>query len=196
MCVDLATAGWPSVSSPYMQSIHSSAITAISQVNNVTRDLVDRLQELSGAREGEETRWPVSGGIVDSVAERSSEETIVITGHEDGSVKFWLSKHNLMTHLTTFDTKQYFRGEDDFDDDFEREDDDEEEWPPFKKVGQFDPYSDDPRLAVKKVMFCGQSGVLVVGHGLLDVGSGRSNHSWRHHDELTSRSVLPRTSTS
>lgn len=27
----------------------------------------------------------------------------------------------------------------------------EEEWPPFRRVGTFDPYSDDPRLAVKKV---------------------------------------------
>ena len=77
------------------------------------------MQELSGAREGEESRWPVSGGHVDMSSGDTNEETIVITGHEDGSVKFWLSKHNLMTHLTTFDTKQYFRGEDDFDDDFE-----------------------------------------------------------------------------
>lgn len=28
---------------------------------------------------------------------------------------------------------------------------DEEEWPPFRRVGTFDPYSDDPRLAVKRV---------------------------------------------
>lgn len=28
----------------------------------------------------------------------------------------------------------------------------EEEWPPFRRVGTFDPYSDDPRLAVKKVL--------------------------------------------
>lgn len=28
---------------------------------------------------------------------------------------------------------------------------DDEEWPPFKRIGTFDPYSDDPRLAVKRV---------------------------------------------
>lgn len=28
---------------------------------------------------------------------------------------------------------------------------DEEEWPPFRRVGTFDPYSDDPRLAIKRV---------------------------------------------
>ena len=33
----------------------------------------------------------------------------------------------------------------------------------FFRVSSFDPYSDDPRLAVKKVLFCGDSGVLVVG---------------------------------
>ena len=39
----------------------------------------------------------------------------------------------------------------------------EEEWPPFRKIGSFDPYTDDYRLAVKKVSFCGKSGRLVVG---------------------------------
>ena len=35
--------------------------------------------------------------------------------------------------------------------------------PPPRKVGSFDPYSDDPRLAVKKVVLCADTGVLVVG---------------------------------
>lgn len=30
-------------------------------------------------------------------------------------------------------------------------------------MGHFDPYSDDPRLAVKKVQFCGRTGRLLVG---------------------------------
>ena len=43
---------------------------------------------------------------------------------------------------------------------FFAEDDEEaeDEWPPFRKVGHFDPFSDDPRLAVKKVAFCSKSG--------------------------------------
>ena len=148
------------MSAPYMQSIHSSAITAISQVNNVTASLLTSLQGLHSA---EDCRWPVTGGSYESSG-LQGEETLIITGHEDGSAKFWLSTDNILSYLTTFETKLYFRGEDD-DDDFEREpeDDDEEEWPPFKKVGQFDPYSDDPRLAVKKLMFSGVDGTLVVG---------------------------------
>lgn len=38
----------------------------------------------------------------------------------------------------------------------------EEEWPPYRKTGVFDPYSDDPRLAVKRVVLCPLSGTLVV----------------------------------
>jgi len=39
---------------------------------------------------------------------------------------------------------------------------DEEEWPPFRKVGNFDPYSDDPRLAIKKVILCPRTGIMIV----------------------------------
>ncbi len=46
---------------------------------------------------------------------------------------------------------------------FAEDDDDDEEWPPFRKVGHFDPYSDDPRFAVKKVTLCPTSGRVVVG---------------------------------
>jgi len=159
VCVDIGTSGWPAVPSPYMQSIHSSAITAISQVNNVTKELVEKLEGLKGSESVDE-RWPVTGGTYSG---GKGDTTVIITGHEDGSVKFWLSKDNVLTHLTTFETNKYFRGEDDDDDGDRESDDEEEEWPPFRKVGQFDPYSDDPRLAVKKVMFCGSTGILIIG---------------------------------
>ena len=45
----------------------------------------------------------------------------------------------------------------------EEDEDMEEEWPPFKKIGSFDPYTDDYRLAIKKVAFCEKSGRLIVG---------------------------------
>ena len=33
VCVDLCSPSWPTLEAPYMQSIHSSAITTITQVN-------------------------------------------------------------------------------------------------------------------------------------------------------------------
>lgn len=39
---------------------------------------------------------------------------------------------------------------------------DGDEWPPFKKVGIFDPYSDDPRLGIRKVVLCPRTFNLLV----------------------------------
>src|SRR5699024_4180160 len=41
--------------------------------------------------------------------------------------------------------------------------DEQNEWPPFRRVGNFDPYSDDPRLAVRKITFCLDTSILAVG---------------------------------
>lgn len=82
----------------------------------------------------------------------------------------------------------------------------EEEWPPFRKIGVFDPYSDDPRLAVKKVLLCPLSGTLVVAGtagqvivakfdtevlegtikvSLMNIVSDRDGFVWKGHSQLT-----------
>jgi len=43
------------------------------------------------------------------------------------------------------------------------EDGDDEDWPPFKKVGTFDPYADDPRFVIQKVLLCPITKVMLVG---------------------------------
>ena len=55
---------------------------------------------------------------------------------------------------------------------------DDDDWPPFRKVsncvricyctvgaqaGMYDPFSDDPRVAVQRVLLCAQTGTLVAG---------------------------------
>ena len=80
-------------------------------------------------------------------------------GHEDGKVKVWLSRQNSLRLLTALDTARYFllsstsQGigitlyasryfvAEDTDD----RSDTMDEWPPFRRVGSFDPFSDDPR---------------------------------------------------
>lgn len=39
---------------------------------------------------------------------------------------------------------------------------DEDDWPPFRKIGNFDPYTDDPRLGVQRMFLCPVSDILVV----------------------------------
>lgn len=84
----------------------------------------------------------------------------------------------------------------------------DESEPPFRKAGQFDPYSDDPRLAIKKVALCPNSGQLAVagtaGHIILasfehflqegplkvttmNLVSDRDGFIWKGHDELKIR---------
>ena len=136
----------------------------------MNNQVVASLEGMSGSEGGVEGRgWPVTGGEVTQPVQgeqgRSHSQTVIVTGHEDGSVKFWMSRDNLLSHLGTLATAKYFKGDDDDLEDAEedRDEEDEDEWPPFRKVGSFDPYSDDPRLAVKKVLFCGDTGVLVIG---------------------------------
>ena len=80
-------------------------------------------------------------------------------GHEDGKVKVCLSRQNSLRLLTALDTARYFllsstsQGigitlyasryfvAEDTDD----RSDTMDEWPPFRRVGSFDPFSDDPR---------------------------------------------------
>lgn len=38
----------------------------------------------------------------------------------------------------------------------------EDNWPPFRKVGTFDPYSDDPKLGVQKIQLCPRRELIVV----------------------------------
>ena len=70
-----------------------------------------------------------------------------------------------MSLLTCMDTARYFITEEssvstDSDADLNYN---SQGWPPFRKVGNFDPFTDDPRYAVKTVELCSKTGLLVVG---------------------------------
>jgi lethal(2) giant larvae protein len=42
------------------------------------------------------------------------------------------------------------------------DDTEEETWPPFRKTGLYDPYCDDPRLAIQKLSLCTNTDTLIV----------------------------------
>jgi lethal(2) giant larvae protein len=168
VAVDLKVEGWPLYDVPYLHSIHASAITCLAQVSQVSASVLESLKSRSGRQPAITSNpWPVSGGVVPTKVESS--QGLLLTGHEDGSVRFWGLAGNVLTPLTVFKTAKLFKVDDLGQDgeeerqNGEEEEEEEEEWPPFRKVGLFDPYSDDPRLAVKKLAFCGESGRLVVG---------------------------------
>ena len=66
-----------------------------------------------------------------------------------------------MQLLYSLSTSKFFASEHEGHDNG-AQDAEEEGWPPFKKVGNFDPYSDDPRFSVQKIVLCSKTRTLTV----------------------------------
>lgn len=114
--------------------------------------------------------WPVNGGLLPERGP-SSETTpkdydILLTGHEDGSIRFWNCSDVILIPILHLKTAPLFISQEHdlehHSHDASEANDDDDSDPPFRKAGQFDPYSDDPRLAVKKIGLCPKTGVLTV----------------------------------
>lgn len=78
--------------------------------------------------------WPINGGYLkeDESVQRLD---LLISGHEDGSVRFWNAGTSALSLLYTFKTNQFFSTEDEaFEDVGNHTEEEEEEWPPFRKV--------------------------------------------------------------
>lgn len=135
---------------------------------------------------------------------------MLLSGHEDGSVRFWDCTGVVLLPLLHLKTAPLFINQDgDLDHGEAPEADDDD--PPFRKAGQFDPYSDDPRLAVKKVGLCPTKGIVTIagtaGHVVvasmdgatgdqplkvttMNLVSDRDGFVWKGHDQLKVRQQL------
>ncbi|XP_052514327.1 lethal(2) giant larvae protein homolog 1 isoform X1 [Budorcas taxicolor] len=206
--LDLQTPGWPAVPAPYLAPLHSSAITCSAHVANVPAKLWARIvsageqqspQPASGA-----SSWPITGGR--NLAQEPSQRGLLLTGHEDGTVRFWDASGVALRPLYKLSTAGLFQTDCEHADSLAQAA--EDDWPPFRKVGCFDPYSDDPRLGVQKVALCkytaqmivaGTAGqVLVlelsdtpaeqaVGVASLDLLQDREGFTWKGHERLSPR---------
>jgi lethal(2) giant larvae protein len=103
----------------------------------------------------------VTGGAV-VPNQREPLRDLIITGHEDGSVRFWDVSSCFLGPLYRLSLAALFQNVDDSE--MEGQDDSEiVDWPPFVKAGSFDQFCADQRLAVVKINFCPYSRVLTVG---------------------------------
>ncbi|KAG8174350.1 hypothetical protein JTE90_005791, partial [Oedothorax gibbosus] len=202
--VDLESEDWLPFRLPHLSSLHMSSITCTQHCSDVPQDLWNKIVTSGNkqvAAKYTEREWPITGGV--NQVETSDTHNLLLTGHEDGSVRFWDASGVTLSHLYTIHTSSIFVSEDG------EPPVEEEEWPPFRKVGSFDPYSDDPRLAVKKILLCVLSNTLVVAgtagqiiyFDLLEdavekeleahpvnIVSDRDNFVWKGHDQLTLKS--------
>uniref|UniRef100_A0A0K8VSF5 Lethal(2) giant larvae protein n=1 Tax=Bactrocera latifrons TaxID=174628 RepID=A0A0K8VSF5_BACLA len=217
---DLTDSKVPVLKAPYLHSVHASAVTCNYLASQVTQEVYNKIVHAGEEQDAScsHLEWPINGGImeedvpedVDNEDARSYE--ILLTGHEDGSVKFWDCTGVVLKPLYNFKTAPLFGHENQDDIPAETSEPLDESEPPFRKSGLFDPYSDDPRLAVKKIALCPKIGRLIVGGtagqivianfdnsdseiatlkaSSMNLVSDRDGFVWKGHDQLTVRPNL------
>uniref|UniRef100_A0A834R408 Lethal(2) giant larvae -like protein 1 n=1 Tax=Sarcoptes scabiei TaxID=52283 RepID=A0A834R408_SARSC len=170
--IDLKNPDWPQFKLPYLACLHSSPITCSQYCSEVSLEIYKKIVECSQRdfnHRFSSNEWPIDGGVSSVSNEHNDQHNLLITGHEDGTVRFWDASTIALRHLHTINTSKLFNLNDDDlalidgDDHELSNDEDENEWPPFKKVGQFDPYSDDPRQAIRKLSFQSEQNILAIG---------------------------------
>ncbi|XP_034940539.1 lethal(2) giant larvae protein homolog 1 isoform X2 [Chelonus insularis] len=215
IAIDLTDPDWKMMALPYLVSLHASAVTCSQHVPNISNELWDSIVS-AGKSQTEHLysnkEWPIDGGLLlcqKPTNENSKYKELFLTGHEDGTIRFWNASDVALTPLYKYNSSLIFTGEH-LDVLEQPQEDEEDEWPPFRKVGTFDPYSDDPRLAVKKVMLCPLTSTLVVagtaGHIItanisaesvtkeikavtMNIVNDRDGFVWKGHDHLPVRTA-------
>ncbi|XP_076247348.1 LLGL domain-containing protein l(2)gl isoform X10 [Calliopsis andreniformis] len=215
VAIDLTNPEWKMMALPYLVSLHASAVTCSQHVPNVPEELWDNIVAAGKAQTEHlysDKPWPIDGGIIlcqKPGSDKPKARELLLTGHEDGTVRFWNASDVALTPLYKYNSSVLFTGEH-LDVLEQPPEDNEDEWPPFRKVGTFDPYSDDPRLAVKKVLLCPLSSTLVVagtaGHIItatissepvnkeikavtMNIVNDRDGFVWKGHDHLPARTA-------
>ena len=115
VAVDLTEDAWPVHPLPYLNSIHASAVTCIAHVEDVAKEVYAKI--VAAGREDKKVKfterpWPVSGG--DAPEEEEGGEPnrdVLVTGHEDGSVKVWSCGGVSLSLLAAVRTNKFFVGD-------------------------------------------------------------------------------------
>ena len=173
VAIDLCTEGCPQYKLPYLYSVHSSAIICTHYVNNVSLKFYDKLKLFGNLAQDQneiysDKEWPINS-LNHCPTKQQQRKDLLLTGHEDGSIRFWDVTEMSMTLIYKLKTSDYFQTDstsnpiDDSIDNTNNElNGDSDNWPPFRKVGTFDPYSDDPKLGIQKIFLCPQRELLVI----------------------------------
>lgn len=140
--VDLTSPGYPCFQNPYPMDLHESPVTYCTYFADCPTDLIPAFYSV-GCKGNKTTGlsdkdWPINGG--EWGTSTLSYPEIIITGHADGSLKFWDASSVSLQILYKLKSTKIF------------------EQP---KTRSFENQEDDP-LAIEKVSFCAESRTLAV----------------------------------
>ncbi|XP_068755727.1 syntaxin-binding protein 5-like isoform X2 [Montipora capricornis] len=101
---------------PYTFNIHDSPITCTQFCSDCPRDFLSALGAAAGSRSRKRQlprensspqAWPINGGILNESSEDATGE-LIVTGHSDGSVKFWAATSAVLRCLYKLSTSKIF----------------------------------------------------------------------------------------
>ena len=129
VAVDLTEDAWPVHPLPYLNSIHASAVTCIAHVEDVAKEVYAKI--VAAGKEDKKVKfterpWPVSGGDAPEEEGGEPNRDVLVTGHEDGSVKVWSCGGVSLSLLAAVRTNKFFVG-DELDEPPPENDEDDEE---------------------------------------------------------------------
>ncbi|KAL6477681.1 hypothetical protein MHYP_G00135160 [Metynnis hypsauchen] len=107
--IDLAQPGYPSFENPYPLTIHESPVTCCEYFADCPAELIPALYSVGSRQKRQgysKKKWPISGGNWGQGAQSYPE--IIITGHADGSVKFWDASALMLQVLYKLKTAKVF----------------------------------------------------------------------------------------
>ncbi|XP_015585077.1 syntaxin-binding protein 5 isoform X8 [Cephus cinctus] len=108
--IDLLTAGFPCFENPYPMDIHESPVTCCAYFADCPSDLVPAFYSVGSKSQKKtgfsEKEWPISGG--EWSPNSSSYNEIILTGHADGSIKFWDASAGTLQVLYKLKTAKLF----------------------------------------------------------------------------------------
>ncbi|KAK6048767.1 LLGL2 protein [Cooperia oncophora] len=109
MVLDLLTPGYPSIEPPHALDLHEVPITCVAYYSDCASDLIGALT-LVGCKQRRkgfsERAWPISGGIARECA--TGHQELILTGHKDGSVRFWQASGENLQFLYRLKTTSHF----------------------------------------------------------------------------------------
>ncbi|XP_077094904.1 syntaxin-binding protein 5 isoform X5 [Siphateles boraxobius] len=107
--IDLAQIGYPIFENPYPLSIHESPVTCCEYYADCPAEIIPALYSVGSKQKRQgfsKKEWPVSGGNWGQGTLSFSE--IIITGHADGSIKFWDASALMLQVLYKLKTAKVF----------------------------------------------------------------------------------------
>ncbi|XP_072545420.1 syntaxin-binding protein 5 isoform X3 [Salminus brasiliensis] len=107
--IDLAQPGYPSFENPYPLTIHESPVTCCEYFVDCPAELIPALYSVGSRQKRQgysKKEWPINGGNWGQGTQSYPE--IIITGHADGSVKFWDASALMLQVLYKLKTVKVF----------------------------------------------------------------------------------------